>query len=441
MSSTNVTDSVTIPDHIARQIVLPEGHVDEQALHSAYKWLRTNMPLGQAAVEGYPPVWLVSKHADIMEIERQPDIFSAGGGRDKGSHNPILQNAAGDEFTKGLLGGSLRILDAIPYIDPPEHTDVKKIALEWFRLPNLLTRQDKIRELAKAAVDNLVHGKREIDVCEDFSMAYPLRVMMTLFGVPPEDEPRMMALTQDFFGVADPEAQRDDVEALSPEAAAQQWAAAIQDFFAYFDVLVEDRRANPRDDLASLISNARQDDGEFFPKTFSYGWFVAIATAGHDTTSSTLSTTILELSRHPEILARVKADPSLIPDLVNEGLRWAAPVKHFMRRAMSDYTLRGRQIKTGDRLMLLFQSACRDEDVFEGADVFNIDRHPNKHIAFGYGPHLCIGMHLAGLELQIMLEELLPRLSGIEITGPIKVLQTNFVGGLRSLPARFTFEE
>jgi cytochrome P450 len=443
VTTAQIAESALIPEHVARQIVLPEGHADETALWDAYKWLRLNMPVGKALVEGFKPVWLITKHADLMEVERQPEIFSAGGGENKGAHNPILQNIAGDDFTKGLLGGSLRILDALPYLDPPEHTDVKNIALDWFRPANLKKWEDQIRDLAKAAVAKLVDSQkaRDIDVLKDFTLHYPLRVMMTLFGVPPEDEPRMMTLTQEFFGTADPDEQRADIEPLSPEAAAQQFSAAIADYYAYFDVLVEDRRANPRDDLATLIALARQPDGEFFPKTFAYGWFVAISTAGHDTTSATLTAILREMANHPDVLARVKADPTLIPALMNEGLRWGAPVKHFMRVALSDYTLRGQHIKAGDRLMMLFQSGNRDEDVFEDPYVFNIDRKPNNHIAFGYGPHMCVGMHLAKLEMKVMLEELLPRLEKVEITGEPKFLQTNFVGGMKALPARITFTD
>ncbi|MDT5317326.1 MAG: hypothetical protein QOE74_6346 [Mycobacterium sp.] len=443
VTTAQITDSALVPDEIARQIVLPAGHADETALWDAYKWLRLNMPVGKAIVDGFDPLWLITKHADLMEVERQPEIFAAGGGENKGAHNPILANTAGDEFTKTLLGGSLRILDALPYLDPPEHTDVKNIALDWFRPANLKKWENQIRDLAKAAVAKLVDGRksRDLDVLEDFTLHFPLHVMMTLFGVPPEDEPRMMSLTQEFFGNADPEEQRADVEALSPEAAAQQFSAAIADYYAYFDVLVEDRRANPRDDLATLIALAKQPDGEFFPKTFAYGWFVAISTAGHDTTSATLTAILREMANHPDVLARVKADPKLIPALINEGLRWGAPVKHFMRVALSDYTLRGQQIKTGDRLMMLFQSGNRDEDVFEDPYTFNIDRKPNNHIAFGYGPHMCVGMHLAKLELRVMLEELLPRLEEVDITGDPKFLQTNFVGGMKALPARITFTD
>lgn len=425
------------PDDIARQIVLPEGHRDEAKLFEAYRWLRDNNPLAQVKVEDYDPVWLVTKHADIMEIERQPDVFTSGGGAEPGSHNPILQNQAGDEFTKGLTGGSLRVLDTLTYLDPPEHTGVKGIANDWFRPTNLKKWEDTIRALAREAIDKrLRSGMNDIDFVEDFAMFFPLHVIMSLFGIPEEDEPRMMALTQEFFGTADPDTQRADVEPLSPEAAAQQWSAAIEDFYAYFDVLVEDRRKAPRDDLATIIASARTETGEYYAKKFAYGWFVAIATAGHDTTSSTLAGTIEQLALNPDQLAKVLQDPKLVPDLVNEGLRWASPVKQFTRRATQDYVLRGRQISKGDRFMLLYQSANRDTDIFENPDVFEVERRPNKHIAFGYGPHMCIGQHLAKLELRIMWEELLPRIRSVQVTGERKVVQTNFVGGLRKLPVR-----
>ncbi len=436
MTVIDETTTQVVPTEIAEQIVLPEGHSDHDKLFAAYAWLRENMPVGRAVVDGYDPLWLVSRHADIMEVERNTEVFTAGGHEEPGSHNPILTNQAGDAFTKSLTGGSLRIMDALPYLDPPEHTAVKDIAGAWFRPANLKQWEDQIRDLAKAAIDEyLTSGVNEIDFIEDFALYYPLRVIMTLFGVPPEDEPRMMKLTQEFFGVADPELQRDDVD-VSPEAMAQQFAASFQDFCGYFAGLIADRRATPRDDLSSLIANARKEDGEFYPDSYAYGWFMAIATAGHDTTSATMTGCIEALGQHPEQLAKVKADPDLIPDLVNESLRWASPVKHFMRRARVDTELGGVQIKAGDRVMPLYQSANRDTEVFESPNEFDLERRPNKHIAFGYGPHMCIGQHLAKQELRIVLEELLPRIESIELLEGRKVTQTNFVGGIKRLPVR-----
>lgn len=425
---------VQVPDEIARQIVTPEGHRDDVALFEAYRWLRENAPLAKVKVDGYDPVWLISKHADIMEVERQPAIFT-NGGIGEGNHTTNFRSQADDEFMKKMTGGSLRVLHSLSHLDPPEHTEVKDIAAAWFRPVSLKKWEEQIRELAREAVDlRLKSGQNELDFVKDFTVYYPLHVIMTLFGVPAEDEPRMMALTQDFFGAADPDTQRSDTAPRSPAAVAEQYTNTIQDFYRYFDGLVDDRRANPRGDLASIIANARTPEGDYFSREIAYGWFIAIATAGHDTTSVTLATCIEALAENPDQLAAVQADPSKIPDLINESLRWASPVKQFTRQAAERYVLRGQQIERGDRLMTLYQSANRDEEVFDNPYEFRYDRRPNKHIAFGYGPHMCIGQHLAKMELRIMLEELLPRVKSIELIGQRKMVQTNFVGGLKNRP-------
>lgn len=434
MSITQDAPKSIVTEEIARRVVLPEGHRDDEAVFNAYKWLRENAPLAKVEVEGYDPVWLVTKHADIMEVERQPQIFT-NGGAEPGEYNPIIGSQAEENFTKSVTGGSLRVLETVSYLDPPEHTMVRDIATEWFRPASLKKWEDDIRGLAREAIDQrLSVGKNELDFVKDFSVYYPLHVVMTLFGVPGEDEPRMMALTQDFFGTADPDLQREDVAPLSPAAAAEQWVATIQDFYRYFEALVKDRRAEPKDDLASIIANAKQPDGEFFAPEVAYGWFIAIATAGHDTTSSTLASCLEALAENPDQLAAVQANPKKISDLVNEALRWASPVKQFTRQAVEQYELRGQKIEPGDRLLTLYQSANRDEEVFENPYEFRFDRRPNKHIAFGYGPHMCIGQHLAKMELRVLLEELLPRIKKLELIGERKVVQTNFVGGLKNRP-------
>lgn len=438
-STTHSPADLRIPDDVAQQIVLPEGHRDDARLFEAYRWLRENNPLGRAEVAGYDPLYLVSKHADIMEIERQPDIFTSAGGEHKGAYNPILANQAGDSFTKSINNGSLRILETLTYLDPPEHTVVKDIAADWFRPNNLKRWEDTIRGLARESVDRLLATDGKIDFVKDFALQYPLHVIMSLFGVPETDEPRMMALTQEFFGTADPDAARADVEPLTPDAAAKQWVATIQDFYAYFDGLLMDRRANPNGDLASIIAEARDENGEYFAKEVAYGYFIAIATAGHDTTSSTMAGGIHAISQNPGLLERLQGDLSLVPNLVNESLRWASPVKHFMRTALQPYELRGRSIQPGDRFMLLYQSGNRDAEIFDHPDVFDIDRRPNKHIAFGYGPHMCIGQHLAKLELRIMFETLLPHVKSVNLTGDTKFIQTNFVGGLKNMPVELEF--
>src|SRR5258707_4274104 len=201
MTVTESTPSVSVPDHIARHVVLPEGHREDEPLFAAYQWLRENAPLAKVHVEGYDPLWLVAKHADVMEIEKQPAVFPSGGGTKPGSHNPILQNQARDAVTRSLTGGSLRILETVTYLDPPEHTMVRNIAAEGFRPASLKTLEDRIRELAREAIAGRLHpGTNNLDIVGDFALSSPLHVIMTWFGVPAEDEPRIRALTKGFFG-------------------------------------------------------------------------------------------------------------------------------------------------------------------------------------------------------------------------------------------------
>jgi len=415
-----------IPDEIARAAVLPGSYTDEEnTVFPAYAWLRANNPLGLAKLEGFDPIWLVTKHADLMAIERNPELFPAG------VNNAILNDQASDNFTRSLTGGTTRIMDAVPFMDPPEHTTYRGVVDRSF-LPRAVKKYEpQIRDMAREAVDKVLAIDGEFDFLKDFAFAYPLHVIMTLFGVPAEDEPIMLKLTQEFFGVHDPEVQR---EAPSPDEAARLWIETSQSFYDYFGAKTAERRAQPTDDLLSQIANA-QVDGELIRDSYANGWYVAIATAGHDTTSTSLAAFAYAITRWPEQLTKIKADPALIPKAVEESVRWSSPVKHFMRSASADTELRGRRIRAGDRLMLLYASGSRDEEVFEDPDVFNVER-PVKHISFGSGPHTCVGMHVAKLEMGIMLEELLPRINGIELTGKPKYAYTNFVGGLKRLPVR-----
>lgn len=428
--TTELDTRPAIPDEIARAVMLAESHTDEQVFYSAYKWLRDNNPVGLAKLEGFDPIWLVTKHADIMEVEKQPDLYTSG------VENPILNDQASDDFFRSMNNGSLRVMDMVVYHDPPEHTKLRKVTAQWFMPRNLRTFEDRIRGLAQEAVDKLMKSDEEVDIVQDFALHFPLHVIMTLLGVPEEDEPRMLTLTQELFGGNDPERQREEHK-LEPDAAARMWMAAIQDFYAYFSELSEHRRKDPRDDLLSLIANA-EVDGQPLPESQCNGYYLAIATAGHDTTSSTISGAMRAFAENPDQLALVKSDHSLIPGLVDECIRWVTPVKHFMRAASRDTVLRGQEIKSGDRLMLCYPSANRDEDVFDNPNTFDITRKPNKHIGFGYGPHMCLGQHVSKLELRILFEELLPKIESVQLVGEPKLAQANFVGGLTSLPVRIT---
>jgi hypothetical protein len=273
---------------------------------------------------------------------------------------------------------------------------------------------------------------------KDVALTYPLRVIMEILGVPPSDEPRMLKLTQELFGAADPELNRS--QSNTPDGGGggglEDLRAVIADFFMYFKGITDARKANPGTDLATVIANG-EVDGAPINDFEAMSYYVIVATAGHDTTSSSTAGAVWGMCQYPEAFAKVKADPSLIPGLVDEAIRWVTPVKHFMRSATEDTEIRGRKIAKGDWLMLCYPSGNRDEEVFDEPEVFKPDRSPNRHLAFGYGAHLCLGQHLAKMEMRILFEELMPRLKSLEFAGPATRAEAAFVGGPKRLPIRY----
>jgi hypothetical protein len=247
----------------------------------------------------------------------------------------------------------------------------------------------------------------------------------------------MLKLTQELFGAADPELNRS--KAASAAESGQGLGdiqAVISDFFMYFKALTDSRKAAPGDDLATVIANG-QIDGAPINDFEAMGYYIIVATAGHDTTSSSTAGAIWGMCEHPEAFAKVKADPGLIPGLVDESIRWTTPVKHFMRSATADAELGGQHISEGDWLMVCYPSGNRDEAVFEQPDAFRPERNPNRHLAFGSGAHLCLGQHLAKLEMRILWEELIPRLKSLEFGGTPARSAGAFVGGPKTLPIRY----
>ncbi len=372
-----------------------------------------------------------------MTVERDWETFTSAGVPGTRFAQVITDEASLAYLDQTETGAAGPGIITVTPLDPPLHTEIRDIATDWFRPAKLNTREDAFRSLAREAIATRLHvGVNEIDLATDFSVHYPLHVVMTLLGLPAEDEPLMMKLTQEFFGPADPDQAREPNEAEGTGPARQAVDATMADIAAYFEAVIDERRTRPRDDLASVIANARDANGEYYDRAYAHGWMLALVTAGHDTTASTLSSTIDALATHPDQLAEIQADLGRVPDLVSEGLRWTSPVKQFVRQATRDVELRGRQIRRGDQLALLYPSANRDEDVFDDPDIFRHDRRPNPHVAFGHGPHMCIGHQLARLELRVILEELLPRIESIEITGERRFVHSNFVGGLKNLPVR-----
>jgi hypothetical protein len=321
-------------------------------------------------------------------------------------------------------------------MDAPDHPHYRLLTQSWFLPQNIRPLEERIRKIAREHVERMAELDGECDFARDIALTYPLRVIMEVLGVPAEDEPRMLRLTQELFGAADPELNRSGAATGENRDAMAELQAIIADFFMYFKAITDSRKAEPKGDLASVIANG-QIAGAPISDFEAMSYYVIVATAGHDTTSSSTAGAIWGLCESPGEFAKLKADPSLIPGLVDESIRWVTPVKHFMRSASADYELRGRTIRAGDWLWLAYPSGNRDEEVFDDPDAFRIERNPNRHLAFGYGAHLCLGQHLAKMEMRILWEELIPRLQSLELAGEPKLAVASFVGGPKRLPIRY----
>ena len=426
-----MSDVDRIPDDIAAKAIDPRSYADD-SVHEAFRWLRENKPLGKAELPGIYPFWLVTKHADILEVSRQNYLFHSG------DMPSTFTTIDADEAVRKMTGGSPHLVRTLVQMDAPDHPKYRIMTQAWFLPQNIRKLEDRIRQIAREHVDRMEALGGECDFVNEIALYYPLRVIMEILGVPAEDEPRMLKLTQELFGAQDPEMNRAQKEQLSQAEGMAQIQAVIADFFMYFKAITDDRKANPREDVASVIANGKLD-GEPINDFEAMSYYVIVATAGHDTTSSSTAGAVWGLCANPDQFEKVKADPSLIPGLVDESIRWMTPVKHFMRSATEDTELGGKKIAKGDWLWLAYPSGNRDEAVFENPDAFQVDRKPNKHLAFGYGAHLCLGQHLAKMEMRILFEELLPRLKTLEFAGDPKLSQGNFVSGPKSLPIRYSF--
>jgi cytochrome P450 len=289
----------------------------------------------------------------------------------------------------------------------------------------------RVDELAKRFVDNMVEAGTECDFVQEVAVNYPLYVIMSLLGLPESDFPRMLKYTQELFGSDDAEFARG----VTPE----EKGAALLDMFQYFTALTASRRENPTEDLASAIANARVD-GEPLSDIDTVSYYVIIATAGHDTTSAVISGGLQALMENPDQRELLRDNMNLMPLATEEMIRWVTPVKEFMRTAREDTTVRGVPIAAGESVLLSYASANRDEEVFEDPFRFDVGRDPNKHNAFGYGVHFCLGAALARMEVNSFFSELMPRLESIELTSDPAHIATIFVGGLKHLPIRYSLQ-
>lgn len=421
---------MTISTEIANTIVDPKAYADGDRIDQAFAQLRRENPLEMAQPDGFDPFWVVTRHADILEVERQNELFH------NGDRATIVTNIEADQKVRAMMGGSPHLVRSLVQMDNPDHFAYRRVTQGALLPQNLRALEARIREIARGFVDRMAAQGDRCDFARDVAFLYPLHVIMEVLGVPEADEPRMLKLTQELFGSADPDLNRDGKVATDVNEGIDSLQSVIMDFMQYFNAMTEDRRANPREDLASIIANGKID-GQPMGHLEAMSYYIIAATAGHDTTSSTTAGALWALAENPDQFARVKADPSLIPGLVEESIRWVTPVKHFMRTATADAELAGRKIAKGDWMMLSYPSGNRDETVFEDPFNFRIDRTPNKHVAFGYGAHVCLGQHLARMEMRVLWEELLARLDSVELDGQPTRMTANFVCGPKSVPIRF----
>ncbi len=393
----------------------PTAYADDARLHAALTHLRANNPVAWVDNPPYRPFWAITRHADIMAVERDNELFI-------NEPRPLLATAAADDMAKEQLAAGTGLRTLI-HMDDPHHRKVRTIGADWFRPKAMRDLKVRVDELARRYVDKMAEIGPECDFVTDIAIDFPLYVIMSLLGLPEEDFGRMHMLTQEMFGGDDDEYKRD-------AGSLEDQLAVLLDFFAYFSKLTASRREHPTDDLASAIANGRID-GEPLSEVDTASYYVIVASAGHDTTKDAISGGLHALIENPGELHRLREDPGLMGTAVEEMIRWSTPVKEFMRTATADTTIRGVDIAKGDAVYLAYVSGNRDEEVFTDPFRFDVARDPNKHVAFGYGVHFCLGAALARMEMNSLFTELLGRLESIELAGEPELSATTFVGGLK----------
>ncbi|MDT5341362.1 MAG: hypothetical protein QOE52_546 [Mycobacterium sp.] len=415
--------SAPIVDEAAKVFADPTSYADEPRLHAALTHLRAQAPVSLVDCPPYRPFWAVTKHADIMEIERANDLFI-------NEPRPLLATAQADDMAREQLEAGMGLRTLI-HMDDPQHRVVRAIGADWFRPKAMRALKVRVDELAKIYVDKMMAaggGIAECDFVQEVAVNYPLYVIMSLLGLPESDFPRMLKLTQEMFGGDDAEFRRG--------TSLDEQLQVLLEFFGYFSALTASRRAHPTEDLASAIANARVD-GAPLSDVDTASYYVIIASAGHDTTSATIAGGLQALIENPDQRKRLRDNPDLMPLATEEMIRWVTPVKEFMRTATADTMVRGVPIAKGEAVYLSYVSANRDEEVFDDPFRFDVARDPNKHLAFGHGVHFCLGAALARIEVNSFFTELLPRLKSIELNGNPELIATTFVGGLKHLPIRY----
>ena len=393
-------------DLVSPETFARSGHPWDQ-----YAWLRANAPVYWHPETDGPGFWAITKHDDVRTISRTPKTFSSF---EKGVMLP-------DPDEMGLMAQRLMMLS----MDPPQHDRFKLLVSRGFTPKNAPLLRPRIEELAREIVESAL-AKGSCDFVSEIAGRLPSGLIAELMGMPREDGERLYDLT---------EIMHTNDDAVAPPHVK---AAAIGEMLGYAQSIADRKRAEPGDDLATLLVNAEVDGDRLTDGEFQW-FFLLLVNAGGDTTRNLLAAGLQLLFDHPDQRERLVADPdALLGTAIEEMLRYASPVSHFKRTVMHDTEIRGQTMRAGERVVLFYGSANRDEDVFERPDEFDIGRDPNPHVAFGAGgPHLCLGMHVARVELAVMFRELLTRMPHIEPNGPIERMHSSFIAGIHSMPVRY----
>jgi cholest-4-en-3-one 26-monooxygenase len=396
-------------------LIDPERYARDGYPHEVWTRLRAEAPVAYFAPEGYEPFWAITKHADVLEISKQPLLFSSEPG--------ITLRPAGVVFPPSEM---------VVMLDPPRHGPVRRVANRRFTPRAVRGQRDDIERIAVEILDEAAPAgaSGELDFVERIAAPFPLAVIAWVLGVPSDDWQLMFRWTNEVIGKDDPEYR------LPGETPGQTSRRARGEMHAYFQSLIDERRGDPRDDLVSeLISG--EIDGKPLNLEQLVSYCELLVEAGNETTRNAVSGGLLAFCEHRDQWEKLRADPDLLPDAVEEILRWASPISHFTRTATEDYELRGVTIRAGEQVALYFASANRDEDVFDAPFAFRVDRHPNPHLAFGFGEHFCMGAHVARVELETIFRHLLARLDSFEISGAVERLSSIINGSIKHLPVRY----
>lgn len=393
--------------------------------HPEWTRLRREDPVHWTNPPMYRPFWSITKHADITEVSTQPERFRSAG-------RFIL--------FPDLPGVDSRMLEENPPLrmlvnmDPPEHRDFRKLVSTWFTPRAIQRLEARLEDITTEVFDELAKdgGIYDCDFVRDVAAIQPLRMITEILGIPREREQFVLRVTNENFGIEDPEFQR---AGETPE----ERLAFLPEAFAYLSEITEDRRKSPRNDLSTVLANATIN-GQPVPTFELFSLYFLVMVAGHDTTRNAISSGMLALLEHPDEFEKLRNNPALIETGADEIVRWTTPVNHFSRTATEDYELRGKTIKKGDSLALFYASANRDEEIYDDPFEFRLDRDPNPHLGFGVGEHFCLGAHLARLDLKVFFRQLAERVETIELSAPVERLAASFVGGAKHMNVRYRFK-